>query len=82
MTIHIPVDEKWLSAAGVSPSEAENEFRVILATRLFETGRLTLSQSAEMAGMDLWRFADHLRSQGISITNLSEDELLDDLRTA
>jgi predicted HTH domain antitoxin len=40
----------------MSRAEAQHEFRLILAAKLFELRRLTLGQAAEMAGLPVWTF--------------------------
>jgi predicted HTH domain antitoxin len=78
-TVSIPIDEKWLASSGFSVEEAARDFRLLLASRLFELRRLTFVQAAAMAGMDVWQFTDALRTAGISILNLHPDELAAEL---
>lgn len=76
----VPVDEKWLAASGLSEAEAERELRLVLASKLYEMGRLTLGQAAEMAGLSRWSFLEALPRLGASINNLSDEQLRDELR--
>jgi predicted HTH domain antitoxin len=76
------VDEKWLAGTGLSLSEAEAEFKSLLAARLFDLRRITLLQAARMAEMDVWQFADYLASMGSSPMNLPDEALLHDLAQA
>lgn len=46
----MPVDERWLLRAGSSVVELANDLREFLAANLFESGRLTLGQAAEVGG--------------------------------
>ena len=80
--LEIPVDEKWLESAGLEPRQAEREFRLLLAAKLFELGRLTLVQAAELAGMSVWAFAEALKGIGVSVLNLTSEQLAHDLRSA
>ncbi len=82
MTVQIPVDEKWLLAVGFEPAQAEHEFRLLLAAKLYEVRRLTLAQAAEMAGMSLWTFGEELGRLGVSVLNLSPEQLAHDIRSA
>lgn len=82
MQLEITVDEKWLAAAGLEPSEAKREFRLLLAAKLFELGRLTLAQAADLAGMSVWAFAEALKGVGVSVLNLTSEQLAHDLRSA
>lgn len=50
-TLSIQYDDSLLAALNESHSEFENEARKAMALKLFELGRLTSGQAAEMAGM-------------------------------
>ena len=82
MQLELPVDEKWLVASGLEPGQAQREFRLLLAAKLFELGRLTLAQAAELAGMSVWGFAEALKGVGVSVLNLTPEQLAHDLRSA
>ena len=47
----IQYDDSLLAALNESHSEFENEARMAMALKLFELGRLTSGQAAQMAGM-------------------------------
>jgi len=79
-TLAVPFDDEWLLSTGLSRAEVESELRVILAAKLFELQRLTLVQAAAVAGLSVWQFMDALSRLKVSVINLSEDELLDELR--
>ncbi len=66
-----------LESARLSPEELKRD----LAAMLYADGRLTLAQSARLAGMDRYRFQQLLASRGIAL-NYDEGDLQDDLRTA
>lgn len=74
-TVEVPVDERWLAAAGLNPAEAQHELRLILAAKLFELRRLTLGQAAEMAGLPVWSFMEALSRLGVSVINLTDEQL-------
>lgn len=63
-----------------SISEAEARFQ--LAARLFEVGRLSCGQAAELAGYSKRTFLELLGKEGISVLDYPADELTDDLRHA
>jgi predicted HTH domain antitoxin len=73
--VHVPIDERWLAATGLNPAEVEHEFRLLLATKLFELRRLTLGQAAEMAGLPAWSFMETLSRLGVSVVNLTDEQL-------
>ena len=60
----------------------ERELVLILATKLYEKGKLSLGQSAELAGLSKRAFMEVLGDYGVSIFNYSPDELEKDLENA
>lgn len=58
------------------------EATMILATRLYEQGKLSLGQAAEMAGYSKRTFMELLGDYGVSVFNLTEEELLNDVQNA
>jgi predicted HTH domain antitoxin len=50
-TLAIQYDDSLLTALNESHSEFENEARKAMALKLFELGRLTSGQAAQMAGL-------------------------------
>ena len=59
-----------------------HELKTILATRLYEKGKLSLGQASEMVGLSKHSFAELLGKYGVNYFNQSEDDLLDDIRNA
>ena len=80
--LQISVDEELLASAGVDPAKAGEEFRVLTAAKLFELRRITLGQASRLAGLSLWEFIDALQARGISWSNLSEEQIEHDIRSA
>lgn len=60
----------------------ERELVLILATKLYERGRLSLGQAAELAGLSKRAFMEILGDYGVSIFNYSADDLASDLENA
>jgi predicted HTH domain antitoxin len=58
----------------------EDELRVLLATKLFELGQLSLGKAAELAGMSKVRFVDELGRLHIPVINLDDTEIQEELR--
>jgi predicted HTH domain antitoxin len=58
------------------------EITLILATRLYESGKLSLGQAAEFAGLTKRTFAELLGSYGVSIINYPASELTNDVANA
>ena len=60
----------------------ERELVLILATKLYERGSLSLGQAAELAGLSKRAFMEILGDYGVSIFNYSADDLASDLENA
>jgi len=75
MTLTIP--DRILSKLGNTEAEA----RIEIACRLFEVGKLSLHEAAELSGLDRNGIEDALLQRRIAIYNYSVDELEKDLRT-
>ncbi len=58
------------------------EIKRMLAGRLYEAGKLTLGQAAELAGYTKETFMELLSDQGISLFQQSDDELNEDIKNA
>lgn len=60
----------------------ERELVMILATKLYEQGKLSLGQAAELAGLSKRDFMEILGDYGVSIFNYPADDLERDLENA
>lgn len=58
------------------------EAAMLLATRLYERGDLSMGQAAELAGYSKRTFMELLGSYGVAIFDLTEEELLQDVENA
>jgi len=60
-----------------------NEYRQdnvrLIAAKFYESGRLSLGQAAEMAGLSKRTFAELLGDYGVSLINYSVEDLKDEL---
>lgn len=63
--ISLPFDDELLSQ-GV---------HIVLATRLFKEGDISLGKAAKMAKMSLAEFTEYVSGLGLSVVDFSEDEL-------
>ncbi len=63
-------------------SVSEAEAKLQLAARLFEIGRLSCGQAAELAGFSKRTFIELLGKLGVPVINYPADELTEDLRHA
>ncbi len=73
LTIDIP--ESVLIATGQSREEFIMEAKIILAAKLFESGRLSSGKAAEICGMTRYEFLDEVGHRGIPMVDLDEEEL-------
>lgn len=60
----------------------ERELVLILATKLYEQGKLSLGQAADLAGLSKRAFMEILGDYGVSIFNYPADDLDSDLENA
>jgi len=58
------------------------EAAMLLATRLYEQGKLSLGQAAELAGYNKRTFMELLGNYNVSLFNYDEEELENDIRNA
>ena len=63
-------------------SVTEGEAKLLLAMKLFEVGRLSCGQAAELAGYSKRTFMELLGKQDIAAFDYDSDELTDDLHHA
>jgi len=70
-SVHITVDRPEGSSAA--------EDRLLLATKLYETGKATLGQAANVAGLSKRAFIGVLGQYEVPIFNYSPDELREEL---
>ncbi|WP_295400522.1 UPF0175 family protein [uncultured Thiocystis sp.] len=69
-------------ALRVSRHEFEREARMAMAVKLFELGRLTSGQAAQLAGIGRVEFILDLHRYGVSPIQRTPDELAEDLANA
>jgi predicted HTH domain antitoxin len=60
----------------------EAELKIILASRLYENGRLSLGQAAEAAGLSKKTFSELLGQYGVSLFSQNVDDLREDIANA
>jgi len=57
----------------------EEEARIALAAELYREGKMTLKQAADTTGLSLWDFLYELGKRKISYTNITVDDLREEL---
>ena len=80
LTIEYPEELLW--ALQQEPDEFAIEARLLLAIKLYETGKLSTGLAAQFAGIPRSAFFYELSRQGISPFGETPDELEDDLEHA
>lgn len=66
----------------VPDTVTEAEARLLLALKLFETGRVSCGQAAELAGHTKRAFMEYLGRQHVPVFNSPADEVARDLANA
>ena len=61
-----------------SLGEYQNDTIRFIAAKLYESGKLSLGQAAEMAGLSKRTFAELLGDYGVSLLNYPVSDMLDD----
>ena len=57
----------------------EDEARIALAAELYREGKMTLKQAADTAQLTLWDFLYELGKREVSYTNITVDDLQEEL---
>jgi len=57
----------------------EDEARIALAAELYREGKMTLKQAADTAQLTLWDFLYELGKRKVSYTNITVDDLREEL---
>lgn len=60
----------------------ENDLKIMLASKLYETKELSLGQAADVAGLSKRAFAEILGQYGVSLFSVNADELRQDIANA
>jgi predicted HTH domain antitoxin len=63
-----------------SLEENHNDTVRFIAAKLYESGKLTLGQAAEMAGMKKWDFAEILINYGVNYLDPSAEAAVNDAK--
>jgi predicted HTH domain antitoxin len=82
MQLTIDYPETLPDALQQTPEQFEQEAKMAMAVKLFEMKRLSSGMAAALVGMDRVTFLLNLHRYGIPAIDLSEEELLSDLKNA
>lgn len=78
----IPYSSELLWALQQEPDEFERDARLLLAFKLYESGRISTGLAAQLAGIPRVTFMFLLGKHGLSPFGESPDELEEDLENA
>lgn len=59
-----------------------NDLKTFIAAKLFEAGKLTMSQAAELSGLTITEFMDRLGGFNVSVFNYPASDLESDVSNA
>jgi predicted HTH domain antitoxin len=82
MQMQVEYPETFPDILAETRQEFELEAKLAMAAKLFEMKRLSSGQAAQMLGMDRVEFLLALHRVGTPAINLTEEELLSDIRNA
>jgi predicted HTH domain antitoxin len=80
--LSIPYSDDLLISTGKSKEALEQEFRFLLAVKLFELRRLSLGKAAQLSGMSKINFMNEMGRLGVAVINLDDDQIKDELKNA
>ena len=77
-TVSIDFPNDILLAINESESELKKRIKLLLATQLYVSEKLTIGKAAQLSGLSRFEFEKELSKNKISTSNLSEDEIISD----
>ncbi len=81
-TLTITYPDELLLSLKETPSEFENEARLLLAVKLYELGRVSTGMAAQLAGISRIAFIFSLERFGLSAIGTEVDEIEQDFLNA
>lgn len=81
-TLTIEYDDDLLFNLGVSNEQFSAEAKFLLAAKLYELGRLSSGQAAQLAGTSRVQFLLSLSRIGVPMSNLQAEDLESELKFA
>jgi predicted HTH domain antitoxin len=81
-TLQIKLPDEILISLKQRPEELSKQIRVAAAMKLYEMGKLSSGRAAQLAWMSRIGFLQALGDDGVSMLDLTEEDLEQDLRNA
>jgi predicted HTH domain antitoxin len=78
ITIDLPSD--ILLSLNENENELRQDIKLSLAIRLYRLQKLTIGKAAQIAGLSRFDFETVLSDNGVSISNLTIDDVLNDAK--
>ena len=78
-TISLEFPDDILLALNESESDLKKRIKVTLAFQLYKQKKLTIGKASQLSGMTRLDFEKELSKNKISISNLTEEDLMSDL---
>jgi predicted HTH domain antitoxin len=79
ITVQYP--DEFELAVQATPEELEAQIRLMAALKMFELGKLSSGQAAELAGLSRVEFFEMCGRYRVSVLNYPPEELEDELRS-
>jgi len=75
LQMNIPIPEGLPQSLKMSEAEFAKEARMLLATKLYELGKITAGVASQIAGVDRLVFLASLSKYGVPAINIKDEEV-------
>ena len=81
-TLQFDISDELLISLKETPESFLSEFRMAAAAKLYEIGKVSSGRAAELAGIPRVQFLQKMGQYGVSVFDLTKEELAQDLENA
>jgi predicted HTH domain antitoxin len=81
-TLQMEIPEAIFLSLKETPEQLTQEIRIAAAAKLYELGKISSGLAAQLAGMPRVSFLQILGKYGVSVFNLTSEELQQDMENA